>query len=81
VYPYDQLTILTTPARSIQENATGFNVGGRLDYRFGKSKTFGVGVQLRYSTASVELKASQASTPATIDAGGLSIGAGVRVYF
>jgi hypothetical protein len=80
-YPYDQLTILTTPAGAISENATGWNVGGRLDYRFGQSKRFGVGVQLRYSSASVELKASQASTPATIDAGGLTIGAGVRVYF
>jgi len=71
VYPYDQLTILTTPAAAIQENATGWNVGGRLDYRFGQSKRFGVGVQLRYSNASVELTASQASTPAKIDAGGL----------
>jgi len=81
VYPYDQLTILTTPAAAIQENATGWNVGGRLDYRFGQSKRFGVGVQLRYSNASVELTASQASTPAKIDAGGLTVGAGVRVYF
>jgi hypothetical protein len=80
-YPYDQLSIVSTPAGAIQENATGFNVGGRLDYRFGQSKRFGAGIQLRYSNASVELKASQASTPATIDAGGLTIGAGVRVYF
>jgi hypothetical protein len=81
VYPYDQLTISSTPSVGVQESATGWNAGGRLDYRFGKSKTFGVGVELRYSSASVELTASQAATPATIDTGGLTVGAGVRLYF
>ena len=80
-YPYDQLTVLSTPGRPIKENATGWNVGGRLDYRFGKSKTFGVGLQLRYSAASVELGAADATTKSTIDAGGLSVGAGLRAYF
>jgi hypothetical protein len=80
-YPYDQLTILSTPARPIKESATGFNVGGRLDYRFGKSKSFGIGLQVRYSAASVELRATDATTPAKIDAGGLSVGAGLRAYF
>jgi len=80
-YPYDQLTILGAPARPIKESATGFNMGGRLDYRFGKSKSFGIGLQVRYSAASVELRATDATTPAKIDAGGLSVGAGVRAYF
>lgn len=80
-YPYDTLTILSTPKVGVSESATGFNVGGRLDYRFGQSKRFGVGVQLRYSTASVELKANQDATAAKIDAGGLSVGGGLRVYF
>jgi hypothetical protein len=80
-YPYDQLTVLSTPGRPIKENATGWNVGGRLDYRFGKSKSFGVGLQLRYSAASVELAATDATTKSTIDAGGLSVGAGLRAYF
>jgi hypothetical protein len=80
-YPYDQLTILGAPGRPIKESATGWNVGGRLDYRFGKSKSFGVGLQLRYSAASVELGATDATTKATIDAGGFSVGAGLRAYF
>jgi hypothetical protein len=80
-YPYDELTILSTPKRAVSESATGFNVGGRLDYRFGQSKRFGVGVTLRYSSASVELKANQDASTATIDAGGLTVGGGVRVYF
>jgi hypothetical protein len=80
-YPYDQLTIASAPARAIKENATGWNVGGRLDYRFGKTKSFGVGVQLRYSAASVELRGTDATTPAKVDAGGLSVGVGLRAYF
>jgi hypothetical protein len=80
-YPYDELTVLSTPGRPIKESATGWNLGGRLDYRFGKSKSFGVGLQLRYSAASVELGATDATTKSTIDAGGLSVGAGLRAYF
>jgi hypothetical protein len=80
-YPYDVLTILSSPKRAVEESATGFNVGGRLDYRFGQSKRFGVGVQLRFSSASVELKANQDATAAKIDAGGLSVGGGLRIYF
>jgi hypothetical protein len=56
-------------------------VGGRLDYRFGSSRRFGAGAQVLYSTASVKLRAVPEATEATFDAGGLSVGAGVRVYF
>jgi hypothetical protein len=56
-------------------------VGGRLDYRFGRSRRFGAGVQVLYSTASVKLKAEPAASEASFDAGGLSVGAGLRVYF
>ena len=81
VYPYDTLTILSTPSAAVKQSVTGFNLGGRLDYRFGRQKRFGAGVTLRYSSASVELKGTQASTPATLDAGGFSVGGGLRAYF
>jgi hypothetical protein len=81
VYPYDELVIASTPSATVKESPTGFNVGGRLDYRFGSSRRFGAGVQVLYSTASVKLKATPESTEATFDAGGLSVGAGLRVYF
>jgi hypothetical protein len=80
-YPYDELTVVSAPARAIKESATGWNAGGRLDYRFGKTKSFGIGVQLRYSSASVQLRGTDATTAAKIDAGGLSVGAGIRAYF
>ena len=81
VYPYDELTITSTPSTTVKESPTGFTVGGRLDYRFGRSRRFGAGVQARYSTASVKLKAEPAATDAIFDAGGLLVGAGLRVYF
>jgi hypothetical protein len=81
VYPYDELVVASTPSTTAKESPTGFNVGGRLDYRFGGSRRFGAGVQVLYSTASVRLKATSESTEATFDAGGLSVGGGVRVYF
>jgi hypothetical protein len=81
VYPYDELTITSTPSTTVKESPTGFNVGGRLDYRFGRSRRFGAGVQVLYSTASVKLKAGENATEARFDAGGVSVGAGLRVYF
>ncbi len=81
VYPYDELVIASTPSTKVKDSPAGFNVGGRLDYRFGSAKRFGAGVQVGYATASAKLKGTPESTEATFDAGGFSVGAGVRVYF
>jgi hypothetical protein len=81
VYPYDELRIQSTPGKKARSSPTGFNVGGRLDYRFGRSGRFAVGVQLLYSTARVEVQASPETEEASFDAGGLQVGAGVRLYF
>lgn len=81
VYPYDEMSITSTPSTTAKQSPTGLNVGGGLDYRFGSSRRFGAGVMMRYSKASVKLKAETAATEATFDAGGLEIGAGLRVYF
>lgn len=78
-YPYDTLTLAGAPARRVKASPTGFNVGGRLDYRFGRS--FGLGVQLGYSSASVKLRATTDASQASYDAGGLQAGAGLRLYF
>ena len=80
-YPYDELTIASTPANAVDESATGFNVGGRLDYRFGAGKRFGLGISARYSSASVGLVAGADAAETTLDLGGLSVGGGVRIYF
>ena len=80
-YPYDELAVLSTPSRSTDDSPTGFNVGGRLDYRFGSSRRFGVGLQLIYRSATAELVANSDATPAKIDVGGLSVAGGGRLYF
>jgi hypothetical protein len=81
VYPYDELRIQSTPGKRARSSPTGFNLGGRLDYRFGGSGRFAVGVQFLYSTARVELQASPEAEKASFDAGGFQVGAGVRLYF
>jgi len=81
VYPYDELSIQSTPGRTLKESPTGFNVGGRIDYRFGRSGRIGLGAQVLYGTASVELVAGPDTTSASFDVGGLQVGAGVRIYF
>ncbi len=81
VYPYDELSITSTPSTTVKESPTGLNLGGRLDYRFGSSRRFGAGVMVRYSKASVKLKAEDAATEATFDVGGLEVAAGLRIYF
>lgn len=78
-YPYDELGLAGAPARRVKESPAGFNVGGRLDYRFGRN--LGVGVQLRYCRASVRLRATADATEASFDAGGLQAGAGLRLFF
>jgi hypothetical protein len=80
-YPYDELTIRGTPGASVKNSPTGFNVGGRLDYRFGASRRFGAGVQLLYSRASAKLKATPDAAESSFDAGGLQVGGGLRLYF
>lgn len=80
-YPYDELTITSTTATAVDDSATGFNVGGRLDYRFGASRRFGLGITARYSSASVGLVAGPSASETSLDVGGLSLGGGVRIYF
>ncbi len=79
-YPYDSVALREVPPRAVKNNPTGFNVGGRLDYRFGHSRRFGLGVQLRFSTATARLATPDTST-VKVDAGGLQAGIGARLYF
>jgi hypothetical protein len=81
VYPYDKLAIASTPTVRADARPTGFNVGGGLDYRFGSSGLFGLGLQILYSAADVELQATPQTDIIGFTAGGLQAAAGVRVYF
>lgn len=77
-YPYDSITVTGTPARAVSEAGFGFNFGGGVDYRVGKS--FALGGQVRFSRAKAELIAAPQS-PVEIEGGGLQIGLGARIVF
>lgn len=79
-YPYDGVTLREAPPRATKSNPTGFNVGGRLDYRFGKVGHFGLGVQLRF-TAATARPGAPAASGLEVDVGGLHAGGGARLYF
>ncbi|HSB61028.1 MAG TPA: hypothetical protein VLI67_04875 [Vicinamibacteria bacterium] len=79
-YPYDSVTLREARPRAAKHSPAGFNAGGRLDYRFGKSRLFGLGVLLRFSAATARLPAPDATT-VKVDAGGLNAGFGARLYF
>jgi len=81
VYPYDELTIDTAPATTADASPTGFNVGGRVDYRFGQSGRLGVGALVLYSRGTAEFQASSEASAISLDVGGVQVGGGLRLYF
>lgn len=80
LYPYDDVTLNRVASKRAKDTPAGFNAGGRLDYRFGAARRFGLGVQVRISGATAKLKVSDAKT-LSIDAGGFQAGIGARLYF
>jgi hypothetical protein len=65
-YPYDEVTVTSV---DVEEKGDS-----------GKTKKFGIGAQLRYTTASATI--APADGPAIeVDTGGLQVAAGVRLYF
>ena len=77
-YPYDSVTVSGTTKASSSDSPVGFNLGGGLDYRF--SSRFGLGAQARFARAKAKLVPSQGNS-VEIDAGGLQVAAGARIYF
>lgn len=77
-YPYDTVTVTGTPARKVDDSPLGFHVGGGLDYRFGAR--FGLGAKVRFSQAKAKLIPVAGQT-IELDAGGLQVGAGLRIFF
>ena len=78
-YPYDTVTVTSTPAVARSDSPFGFNVGGGLDYRF--SHSVGLGVQAGYSRATAKLVPAEGSSAIEIKAGGFQVAAGLRVFF
>jgi hypothetical protein len=77
-YPFDSATLNGLPAKSVEDSPFGFNLGGSVDYVLGEN--FGLGLQARFSRASAKLVPAEGAS-LEIDAGGLQLAAGVRVFF
>jgi hypothetical protein len=77
-YPFDSVTVTGTPLVPVRGRAAGFNVGGSADWRVGRRTA--VGTQVRYTRAVIGLR-PDAVNEVEVTAGGLQIGAGVRLAF
>lgn len=80
VYPYDEVSVSAVNLAEVSDSGFGFSLGAGLDYRFGKSKRFGIGAQLRYTTATATLAPAEGPT-IDVDAGAFRASAGVRLFF
>ena len=76
-YPYDQATLVSTQTASGHASALGFHAGGDVAFFFGPR--VGVGGSVQVSGATLKLTAGNAQ--ATINAGGVQAGGGLRVRF
>jgi hypothetical protein len=77
VYPFDTATFTGATTTESAESRLGFNVG--VDFTTLFTKTVGVGVLARYSRASLQFPVNGSNL--TVQAGGLQVGAGVRLRF
>lgn len=77
-YPYDEVTNVNPARTSTDATGFGFNVGAGIAYRF--SSSVGFGIQGRFSRAAIELEPASGET-VELDAGGLTVAAGLRIYF
>ena len=78
-YPYDSVTITGAKTVSAKKSAIGFHAGAGVDYLLGDS--FALGLEARYAIASAALKANEDAASTKISAGGLQVGAGLRLRF
>ena len=77
-YPYDEASFSSATVSRVKRSQLGFNAGA--DVAVHLTRHFGLGAMVRYSRASVELAGAN-SVSVTVDAGGLQVGGGLRVFF
>jgi hypothetical protein len=77
-YPFDSVTVTSVPVARSEDSPIGFNFGASADYRF--SKSVGFGVQGRFARAKAKLAAPN-GPDVEVNAGGLQVGGGLRIYF
>jgi hypothetical protein len=77
-YPYDTVTLTSTPSTNASGTVWGYHAG--LDVGWNFSRHAGIGGLLRFAKGSTTIEADGTNT-ADIDAGGIQAGAGLRVRF
>lgn len=76
-YPYDTLEVVSVVAEISSGSTVGFNVGGDVSYFF--ARNVGVGGLVQFSGATLDMDVEDRDV--TVKAGGLRVGAGIRVRF
>ena len=76
-FPFDTATYVGVDSQRVTGTKTGFNVGADVRWMF--ARHIGVGGLVRYSHATVDL--TRNGRTISVDAGGMQIGAGLRVTF
>jgi hypothetical protein len=77
-YPYDVATFTSATTNRVTKSALGFNVGVDVGVRF--SAIIGVGGIVRFTRAPTDLSAAN-GVAVKVNAGGVQVGGGLRVYF
>jgi opacity protein-like surface antigen len=77
-YPYDTVSVTSSPVTPTTDSPTGFDVGAGLDYRL--AQHVALGVEGRYSGAKARLESGALST-GQFDVGGFRVGGGLRLIF
>jgi hypothetical protein len=77
-YPYDAPAFTSAASTRVSGRKTGYNAGTDVAIRLARHA--GVGAAVRFSRARTALAPAKGAA-VTIDAGGLQVGGGVRLYF
>ena len=77
-FPYDEVSFQGVEGRVLESRPIGFNVGASATFRI--AGIFGVDFGVRYSEARSKLFVEE-GREIELDAGGLSVGAGLRFFF
>ena len=77
-YPYDTAAFRDVTTERVKASALGANIAADVSWMF--SRSTGAGVLVRYAKGAVRLNAADGHSVST-DAGGLQVGAGLRIKF
>src|SRR5262249_30762160 len=77
--PYDSVAFTSATTVNAERTTIGFNVGADFGYKL--SPIIGVGGLVRFSRATPSFSLIGSTSEVSVDAGGLQIGGGVRLYF